>query len=237
MNNRLKESLILGAFVFLGLTALGYFIADSPTKFKQFERSVNVKGLSEREVPADVAIWPIKFGAADNDLGVLYQTLERDAGRILSFLDANGFPGSAITVAPPSVTDKIAQNYGNQNIELRYTAQQIVTVYTREVELVRTAKSGLAELGKSGIVFVGGGYDGTTEYIFTGLNELKPVMVAEATRKAREVALKFAQDSDSRLGKIKSARQGQFSVVERDKNNPHLKKVRVVSTIEYYLSD
>ena len=80
-------------------------------------------------------------------------------------------------------------------------------------------------------------YTSATEYLFTGLNEIKPEMVEEATRNAREVALKFARDSDSKLGKIRSARQGQFSISDRDKNTPHIKRVRVVSTIEYYLAD
>jgi hypothetical protein len=95
----------------------------------------------------------------------------------------------------------------------------------------------LAELGKEGVVLTEGGYQNTTEYIFTRLNEIKPSMVEEATTKAREVADKFAKDSNSKLGKIKKARQGQFSINNRDKNNPHIKKIRVVSTIEYYLSD
>ena len=95
----------------------------------------------------------------------------------------------------------------------------------------------LSELGKQGIVFTGGNYQSATEYIFTRLNEVKPEMIEEATRKAREVAEKFASDSNSALGKIKKASQGQFSISERDKNNPHIKKIRVVSTIEYYLSD
>ena len=95
----------------------------------------------------------------------------------------------------------------------------------------------LIELGKKGIIFTGGRYQNTVEYLFTRLNEIKPIMVEEATTKAREVAEKFAKDSNSKLGKIKKARQGQFSINSRDKNNPHIKKVRVVSTIEYYLSD
>jgi hypothetical protein len=95
----------------------------------------------------------------------------------------------------------------------------------------------LSELGKKGIVFTGGNYQFQTEYIFTRLNEIKPEMIEEATRKAREVAEKFAMDSQSTLGKIKRASQGQFSISDRDKNNPHIKKVRVVSTVEYYLSD
>ena len=82
-----------------------------------------------------------------------------------------------------------------------------------------------------------GNYHSQTEYIFTRLNEVKPEMIEEATRKAREVAEKFASDSQSKLGKIKNASQGQFSIYARDKNNPHIKKVRVVSTVQYYLSD
>ncbi len=95
----------------------------------------------------------------------------------------------------------------------------------------------LSKLGKQGIVFTAGNYQTQTEYIFTRLNEVKPEMIEEATRKAREVAQKFASDSQSALGKIKRASQGQFSILPRDKNNPHIKKIRVVSTIEYYLSD
>ena len=97
--------------------------------------------------------------------------------------------------------------------------------------------SGLSELGKRGIVFTGGDYQYKTEYLFSRLNEIKPEMIQEATTKAREVAIKFAEDSQSRLGKIKKASQGQFSINPRDKNNPHIKKIRVVSTVEYYLSD
>ena len=97
--------------------------------------------------------------------------------------------------------------------------------------------SNLSQLGKQGIVFTGGNHQSQTEYVFTRLNEIKPEMIEEATTKAREVALKFAEDSNSKLGKIKRASQGQFSINARDKNNPHIKRVRVVSTVEYYLSD
>ena len=95
----------------------------------------------------------------------------------------------------------------------------------------------MSNLGKQGIVFTGSNYQSQTEYIFTRLNEVKPEMIEEATRKARQVAEKFASDSKSTLGKIRSASQGQFSINARDKNNPHIKKVRVVSTVAYYLSD
>ena len=97
--------------------------------------------------------------------------------------------------------------------------------------------SGLSSLGKKGIVFSASNYETRTEYIFSKLNDIKPEMIEEATNNAREVAQKFATDSQSRLGKIKRAYQGQFTISDRDNNNPHIKKVRVVSTVEYYLAD
>jgi len=236
--NRVKEVLVLGVFLFAGLAVLGYLLGSSAMRIKQFERTVTVKGLAEKEAPADVAVWPIQFTAAGNDLVALYATLERDTAKIIRFLGDSGFDESEISVAAPSITDKMAQQYGNgEKAELRYTALQGVTVYTGKPDAVRRAMNRLVELGKQGIVFSGGGYQGSTQYLFTKLNELKPEMIEEATRKAREVAEKFARDSDSRLGKIKSARQGQFTISDRDSSTPYIKNVRVVSTVEYYLSD
>ena len=134
--------------------------------------------------------------------------------------------------------DKSAQQYGSETrAEFRYTAIQNVTVYSKNIEVVRDVMEKMSDLGKQGIVFTAGDYQSQTEYIFTRLNEVKPEMIEEATKKAREVAGKFASDSKSILGKIKSASQGQFSISARDNNNPHIKKVRVVSTVAYYLSD
>jgi hypothetical protein len=110
-------------------------------------------------------------------------------------------------------------------------------VYSKNIETVRSVMGSLSQLGKQGIVITGGNYNAQTDYIFTRLNDVKPEMIEEATKKAREVAEKFAFDSHSSLGKIKRASQGQFSISARDKNNPHIKKIRVVSTVEYYLSD
>lgn len=231
-------ALILGVCILLGLSSLGWLLGKAAIDYRAHERSVTVKGLAEREVAADVVIWPIAFTEAGNDLAGLYQALEKDAASIREFLREKGVGESDISVSPPAVTDKLAQQYGSgQPAEFRYSALQTVTVYSTQVELVRSAMNGLAELGKSGIAFTGAGYQNQTEYIFTGLNDIKPAMIQQATRAAREVALKFAQDSDSRLGKIKNASQGQFSINPRDKNNPHIKRIRVVSTVEYYLSD
>jgi len=236
--NGTKTSLILGLCLVAGLALLGHLLGSSLIRFKAFERTVSVKGLSEREVPADIAIWPIQFTAADNDLTALYNRLEDDTRRILGFLAANGFEKSEITVSTPAIFDKLAQQYGSgEKMEIRYTANQTVTVYSEKIDAVRATMNQLVELGKGGIVFSGGNYESRTEFLFTGLNDVKPAMIEEATRQAREVAEKFARDSRSRLGKIKNAQQGQFSIADRDKNTPHIKKVRVVSTIEYYLSD
>jgi uncharacterized protein len=229
---------VLGLAIFLGLSALGYLLAGSIVTFKEFERSVSVKGLSEKELPADIAIWPIQFTRAGNEIAPLYADLEKDTSDIVGFLKDNGFDDAEITVAPPAITDKVAQQYGDTSkIELRYSATQDITVYTDKIDKVRATMKRLVELGKRGIVFTGGNYDNRTEFIFTRLNDVKPEMIEEATRKAREVAEKFAKDSNSRLGKIKRASQGQFSIMDRDKNTPYIKKIRVVSTIEYYLSD
>lgn len=229
---------LLGVCILLGLVGLGYLLGDAVRDFRAFERSVTVKGLSEREVPADIVIWPISFTVADNDLASLYRTLQARTAAIREFLQQQGIDPAAVSQSPPSITDKSAQQYGNgQRPEFRYSAIQTVTVYSGQVDTVRTAMNGLAELGKQGIAFTGGDYRNSTEYIFTGLNDIKPAMIEEATRRARQAAQKFAQDSDSRLGKIRRASQGQISITDRDKNTPYIKKIRVVSTVEYYLSD
>lgn len=230
-------ALVLGVFICLGLVSLGFILGKSALDIKEYERTVQVKGLSEREYPADIVIWPIMFTVADNDLTNLYATLETSTDKIRSFLTARGVKAEEITFSSPAITDKSANQYGGgPAAEFRYTAQQTVTVYSHDIPVVQQVMGQVSQLGKQGIVITGG-YQAQTEYLFTRLNEVKPEMVEEATRKAREVAEKFAEDSESRLGKIKRAAQGQFSINARDTNNPHIKKVRVVSTVEYYLSD
>ncbi|MCP4572521.1 MAG: SIMPL domain-containing protein [bacterium] len=235
---RIRENAVLAVGICLGLALLGWLLGSSLIRFKEFERTVTVKGLAEREVAADVALWPVTFTAADNDLNRLYDTLGTTTDKVEAFLAAQSFTDQEITVAPPTVNDKLAQQWGGGgDVGLRYTATRTVTVYTDRVDAVRAALGELAELGAQGVVLSGGDYDTRIRFVFTGLNELKPAMVEEATRNAREVAEKFADDSQSRLGKIKQARQGVFSIENRDANTPHIKKVRVVSTVEYYLAD
>lgn len=228
----------LGLSIMLGLAALGYLLGHAAIEVKEYERTVTAKGLSEREYPADEVIWPISFSVAGNDLGAIYEELDQTSKRLVDFLATTGVKAEEVTLATPILTDKLAQSWGDgQGAEYRYVANRTVTVYSSQVAAVRSAMGGLLELGKQGIAFTGDQYQNQVEYLFTRLNEVKPEMIEEATRNAREVATKFAADSNSGLGKIRSASQGQFSIEPRDTNNPHIKKVRVVSTVEYYLSD
>lgn len=237
MTNEQKSAFILGVFIFLGLAAFGWLAGSSAIRFKEYERVVSVKGLAERDVAADVAVWPIRFAAASDDLGSLYAAMEKNTQEILSFLRAAGFSDEEVTSAAPLVTDKYAERYGDQRVNLRYTAQQTITVYSGQIDLVRETQGKMADLGKKGIALGGDEYSQRITYMFTKLNDIKPAMIEEATQNARVVAEQFAADSKSRLGKIRRANQGQFTIDDRDGNTPHLKKVRVVSTVDYYLSD
>ena len=231
-------ALMLGTLFAIGLSALGWLLADGLLRFKSLDRIVSVKGLAEREVAADVAIWPIKFSETENDLGALYANLQTKGKLVRQFLLDAGFDDGELSVSAPSIVDRKAQGYGDQRgVEFRYSGSATITVYTKQVDRVRIAMQTLVELGKQGVAISGEEYGARTEFVFTGLNELKPAMIEEATKAAREVAEKFARDSQSRLGRIRSANQGLFSISDRDSNTPHIKRVRVVSTVEYYLVD
>lgn len=221
----------------LALILSAYLIANSIIRFKEYERVVTVKGLAEHEVAADVAVWPIRFISAANDVNEIYETMSRNAEVVQKFLLEVGFDKSEISANAPLVFDKLAERYGDQNAALRYSATQDFTVYTDKVELVRTSQHKLAQLGKQGVMLSGNEYSQKINYLFTGLNHLKPQLIEESTKNARIAAQQFALDSDSKVGKLRRASQGQISIVDRDDNTPYIKKVRVVSTLEYYLVD
>ena len=229
---------LLGLFIFLGFTSLGFLLGQSIVKFKELDRTITVKGLSEKEENADIVIWPIQFTELGNDLTSIYNSLDKSSNIIKSYLISNQVKDEEITFSQPSIIDKYAHSYGDTSkAEYRYTATQTITIYSSQVEKVRSLINKVSELGKQGIAFNASEYNNQIEYLYTSLNLSKPQMIEDATRSAREVAIKFAKDSSSKLGKIKKASQGQFTIEDRDKNNPHIKKIRVVSTIEYYLAD
>lgn len=237
MNNKV-QAFIIGLSLIMGLYLLGYTLGESIIKYKSLDRTVLVKGLSVKEVNADVVIWPISYLRASNDLSQVYTDLDADTASIRKFLKDNGFSEGEISITAPAITDKIAQDYGREDqIRFRYSAVQTLTLYSKKIEKARQAMIKITALGKAGISFKANSYETNTQYLYTKLNEIKPQMLKEATKNARASAQTFALDSQSTLGKIKSARQGQFSISARDANTPYIKKVRIVSTVEYYLSD
>ena len=229
---------IIGAAIFLGLVAFGFIIGNAAITFKEYERTVTVKGLAEEEHLADIVIWPIQFTEASNQLEDIYEQLESSGEKVKKFLTDRGVNENEISISTPLVTDKSAQRWGGQqDAQFRFVADQTVTIYSEDVKKIREVMSQLADLGKQGITLSGDEYQVRPEYLFNSLNDIKPQMIEAATKEARAVAEKFAEDSNSQLGKIKTAYQGQFSISPRDNNNPHIKNVRVVSTVVYYLSD
>lgn len=137
----------------------------------------------------------------------------------------------------PQISDKYANEYGSNDRAFRYIATNVVTVCTDKVDVVLELMSKQSDLLKKGIVTGGNSWENPVEFKYEGLNGIKPEMIEEATKNAREAAEKFAKDSDSRLGKIKTANQGTFSIENRDSNTPYIKKVRVVTYVTYYLKN
>jgi len=230
------EALILA----IGLFLTGGAIRSGIIKFKEMDRTVTAKGLCEKEVKADKVTWPLKFKELGNDPAELYDRIEKNTQTIVSFLKDNGLNEEEISIAPPAMVDQQANmSYSNEEVRYRYKANCVVTVVSKNVDLVRKIVSKQAALMRRGITIVGNEYDegSLVSYEFTGLNEIKPEMIAEATKNARKTAEQFATDSNSELGKIKTADQGQFSIEDRDQNTPWLKNIRVVTTVVYYLED
>ena len=220
----------------LAIVIAGYFVGNMHKTGKQYDRYVQVKGLSEREVSADLAVWPINIVLTGNDLTTLKGQLEKQNEDVYQFFVKQGFKSEEITRGMVNISDANANQYNNaQNNRFRYVAQSDFTVRTREIEKLQKALEASLELMSKGIVLGSKNQWRPIEYVFTGLNELKPSMIEEATKNAREVAEKFARDSNSDVGEIRIARQGLFSINDRDQNTPQIKIVRVVSTFDFQL--
>lgn len=230
------EALILAIGLFLG----GRSIKQGIVKYKEMDRVVTAKGLSEKEVQADKVTWPLKFKELGNDPAELYDRIESNTQKVVAFLKKGGLKDGEISVAPPTLVDQQANmSYSNETVAYRYKANCVVTVVSKNVDLVRRMVSRQAELMRQGVTIVGNEYEEGTgvTYEFTGLTNIKPDMISEAMKNARSTAERFAADSKSRLGKIRTADQGQFSIESRDQNTPWIKNVRVVSTVVFYLND
>ena len=226
-----------GAAFVLGMLILGGSLVLMVNNLKSYDRCVTVKGLCEKEVMADKVIWPIMYKQGGNELGELYNTVEDMNATIVKFLKDAGVSDDEITMNAPSILDTRTNLYGERK-EYRYIVTAGVTVCSEKVELIVKLQTEQAKLYEKGIpVGMGENWSYPTTYSFTALNDIKPGMIEEATINARQAAEKFAKDSKSKLGKIKNATQGQFSVSDRDSNTPYIKNVRVVTNVVYYLKD
>ena len=231
----MKSNTLLPAIVLaIAIIAGGYFIGSGIENFKRLDHKVTVKGLSEREVPANKVTWPLLYKELGNDPSAMYELIEQKNRVVVSFLKSAGITDSEISINPPTISDRQADNYGNEIMNYRYKATCVITVTSTNVDKVRQLMSRQSELMKQGIALVSEEYGGNSvRYDFTGLTDIKPEMVQEAMQNARATAEQFAKDADTRLGGIITASQGQFSIEDRDANTPYIKKVRVVNTVEY----
>jgi hypothetical protein len=236
MNSKLS---IPSAILALGLVVLGYQVSHVLVKGKQLDREVSVKGLAEREMPADLAVWPMQISYGGNDLSALQKTLDRAATELQTFFKEQGFNADEISRGTTNILDANADPYRDpqQGRINRYKATADFTLRTSDIAKLERTVAAAPSLIKKDIIISNKNTWMPIEYLFTKLNTVKPEMVEEANKNARIVAEKFAQDSGSKVGKIKTARQGMFSINNRDQYTPQIKVIRVVNTVDYYLLD
>lgn len=236
-----RQRLILGvagpAILAIAIIVLGLSLKAGIDNFTNRDRRVTVKGLSEREVEADKVTWPIMTKDAGNDLSVLYERVERTQQKIKQFLMQHGIKESEITINTPKVDDNVVDAYDPSRIVNRYNMTSVVTVISRNVKVVQSALKARGKLLQEGIAVLSDDYENSISYEYISFKDMKPKMLEEAIANAQLAADQFAKNSKSKLNKIVSADQGQFSIEDRDENTPEIKKVRVVTTITYSLKD
>ena len=227
--NRTIEAVILA----VGLLALGWCIKSGIDNFANKDRKVTVKGLAEREVKADQVTWSLSTNEMGNDLPSLYESINMKTGKIKAFLKQNGIDEEEITVNPPTINDLESNQWSENRKNFRYIINTTLTVSTKKVDLVNKAIFRQAELLKQGVAIEGS----NPQYEYVSFQQMKPEMMEEAIKNAQKTAEQFAKASDSELGKIQTAGQGQFEIGDRDINTPYIKKLRVVTTVTYSLDD
>ncbi|MCR6497288.1 SIMPL domain-containing protein [Thermomonas sp. S9] len=220
----------------LGLVGAGWLAARGMAQLRTADRYVTVKGSAEKIVDADLVVWPLAQSVGGNDLAAVQAQLEANTRTIRDFLTQAGFKADEIVVSPPRLEDRWAYAYGSNRPPERYNYSNTVTLRTAKV------KEALAAVRRSGDIVARGvmlnaEQGGGPQFDYTRLNDIKPALIAEATAAARKSAEQFAKDSGARLGGIRTANQGVVSIENRDAGSPQIKKIRVVSTVEYFLKD
>jgi hypothetical protein len=239
----LDRALLPAAVIALGLALGGLFAGNGFARARAADRYVTVKGVAEREVRADLAIWPLRVVGADNDLSAANEKVARNVAGVRQFLARHGLDTMQVQLADFSVNDALAQEYTPDRPPAnRYVIRQTLLVRSNQPDRVLAASQQVRELASIGVVISSGNEMGNgPTFVFSGLNGLKPSMIADATARAREAATQFAHDSHSDLGGIRQANQGVFEILPRDQapgiseGSQIAKVVRVVSTIDYYL--
>ncbi|MFO7652566.1 MAG: SIMPL domain-containing protein [Candidatus Krumholzibacteriia bacterium] len=245
MNARDGISIPAAVILAVGVALAGWWVGHGFAEGRRTDRYVTVKGLSEREVEADVALWPVSFSAAAEELALAQQGIEQSKRNVIEFLQEHGIPAEQVALQSLQVNDQLANPWrGDTPVQNRFIITQTLMVRSEDAQTVRRASQDIGQLVERGVIL--GSHMGPNtgpSYLFTRLNELKPTMLAEATANAREAAGQFAQDSESRLGAIRNANQGVFVIQARDRapgtmeENQLYKTVRVVSTVEYFLKN
>ena len=231
--NKTTSTIIAALLIAAGIFFLGIFIKSGIDNMAFRDRQVTVKGLAEREVEANRVTWPIQYSVAGDNLLSLYDQVTSNNAKIVNFLTTNGIDKNEISINPPDTYNATTNQYSSGNFRYNYSLSCTVTVTTSKVAKVRELLDRQSELLTEGIPYS----NSYINYEYTALNDIKPEMIAEATRNARDAAARFAEDSGSKVGKMKTASQGQFSIENRDETSPFIKNVRVVTTIVYYLED
>ena len=231
-----KGIMISSAILALGMVLAAATAGCYMRSVKQMERVVTVRGLSEIEQPADHVIWPITYNVDGDQLASLFAEIEQKNKVVIAFLEKNGISKDEYAIDSPNIKDRNEWD-GQRTVGGRYYVTQSITVSTPNVETVREMNARMLELLRSDIAIVTNNWQYQTQYLFKGLEKVKPMMIQEATENAREAANKFAEDSQSTLGKIRRATQGQLTIEDRDPNTPHIKRLRVVTTVEFYLTN
>jgi len=226
---KIREAVILA----IGIIVLGWFIKSGIDNFSNKDRKVTVKGLAEREVKADKVTWSLSTNEMGNDLPTLYENINVKTGKIKAFLKQNGIEDGEITVNPPTVNDLESNQWSENRRNFRYIINTTLTVSTQKVDLVNKAIFKQAELLKQGVAIEGS----NPEYEYVSFQQMKPEMMEEAIKNAQKTAEQFTKASNSKLGNIQTAGQGQFEINDRDQNTPYIKKLRVVTTITYALDN
>ena len=228
---------VLAAIVIaLGLAGAGWLAANGMARLRAADRFVTVKGSAEKIVNADLVVWPLAQSVGGNDLTAVQAQLEANTRTIRDFLIQAGFGDGEIVLSPPRLEDRWAYAFGDNRPPERFRYSNTVTLRTARVQ------EALAALRRSGDIVARGVMLNTEEgggpqFDYTQLNAIKPALIAEATANARKSAEQFAKDSGARLGGIRTANQGVVSIENRDAGSPQIKKIRVVTTVDYFLRD